>query len=106
MEEHSVVTERDGGGGLVLVTWWRLAFTCREPWWRAQDGDRKRKEVLGRLALVACRRGRREDLVSDRTTLHRVPSFGSLHLLSLLTAFMFLHLYSCLYVVKVESASS
>jgi len=41
-EDLAGVTETDGGGGLVLVTWWHLAFACREPWWRAQDGDQKR----------------------------------------------------------------
>ena len=92
-----MVTERDGGGGLVFVTWWHLAFTYREPWWQVQDGNRKRQGVLERLALVACRRGRREDLVSDRTTLNHVSSFGSLHLLLSTLAFTFPHLLlSCL----------
>ena len=93
---HDVVTigdetERDGGSGLVLVTWWRLAFACLEPWWRVQDGDRDRLGALG-FALVAGYHGRREDLVSDRTTLHRVSYFGSLHLLLSTLAFMFSHL--------------
>ena len=28
-EDGALVTERDGGSDLVLVTWWHLAFTCR-----------------------------------------------------------------------------
>ena len=59
-----MVPERDGGGGLVLVTWWRLAFTCREPWWRAQDGDRKRQGVLERLVFVTAAVDVGKDLVS------------------------------------------
>ena len=87
-----MVTERDGGGDLVLVTWWHLAFTCWEPWWRVQDGDRKRQGVLERLVCVTGCRGRREDLVSDRTTLHHVSSFGGLHLLLSTLAFTFPYL--------------
>ena len=34
---------RDGSGGLVLVTWGHLAFVCREPWWRTQDGDQAKR---------------------------------------------------------------
>ena len=45
-----------------------------------QDGDRDRLGALG-FALVVGRCGRREDLVSDRTTLYHVPFFGSLDLL-------------------------
>src|SRR6185369_11487008 len=43
--------ERDGGGGLVLVTWRHLAFACRKPWWRTQDGDQAKR--LG-ITLVLC----------------------------------------------------
>ena len=31
------------GGGLVLVTWHHLAFACRKPWWRTQDGDQAKR---------------------------------------------------------------
>ena len=51
---------RDGGGGLVLVTWGHLAFACREPWWRTQDGDQAERLgiTLVRVGQVAVDVGR------------------------------------------------
>ena len=56
--------ERDGGGVLVLVTWGHLAFACREPWWRTQDGDQAKRLgiTLVLVGQVAVDVGR--DLVS------------------------------------------
>ena len=35
--------EIDGGGDLILVTWWHLAFACRVPWWPTQDDDQAKR---------------------------------------------------------------
>ena len=59
-----VTEERDGGGGLVLVTWGHLAFAYWEPWWRTQDGDQAKRLgiTLVLVGQVAVDVGR--DLVS------------------------------------------
>ena len=71
--------------GLVLVTWGQLAFACRKPWWRTQDGDQVKRLgiTLVRVGQVAVDTGR--DWCPNRTTLNRVSwcLHGSLHILSL-----------------------
>ena len=49
---------------LFLVTWGHLAFACREPWWRTQDGDQAERLsiTLVRVGQMAVDVGR--DLVS------------------------------------------
>ena len=48
----------------VLVTWRHLAFACRKPWWRTQDGDQAKRLgiTLVLVGQVAVDVGR--DLVS------------------------------------------
>ena len=53
---------RDGGGGLVLVTIGHLAFACREPWWRTQDGNQSEETRHHTCSCWTSGRGLREGL--------------------------------------------